>query len=144
MQQIMERQKVVDEYRSMMLEGMGLIPLESNLYKSALVVILHTIQIIEVDKVWHLKTFRAVLMDLQRGQDEEIHKQKDMSIPCTENGKTNSELDGKEVIYLSSNNRSTTSELHGGGESTNKESQDKVESKTIARLESKTRSEKDN
>ena len=43
-QQIMERQKVVDEYRSMLMEGMGLIPLESNLYKSDLVVILYTIQ----------------------------------------------------------------------------------------------------
>ena len=28
MQQIIERQKVVDKYRSMMMEGMGLIPLE--------------------------------------------------------------------------------------------------------------------
>ena len=33
MQQVMERQKVVDEYRSMMMEGMDLMPLESNLYK---------------------------------------------------------------------------------------------------------------
>ena len=33
MQQIIERQKVVDEYRSMTMEGMGLIPLESNLHK---------------------------------------------------------------------------------------------------------------
>ena len=39
MQQIMERQKVVDKYRSMMKEGMDLIPLESNSYKSVLVVI---------------------------------------------------------------------------------------------------------
>ena len=39
MQQIMERQKVVDKYRSMMVEGMDLIPLESNSYKSVLVVI---------------------------------------------------------------------------------------------------------
>ena len=45
----MERQKVVNDYRSMMMEGMRLIPLESNLYKSDLVVISHTIQMIEVD-----------------------------------------------------------------------------------------------
>ena len=31
MQQIIEQQKVVDEYRSMTMEGMGLTPLESNL-----------------------------------------------------------------------------------------------------------------
>ena len=33
MQQIIERQKVVNEYRSMMMEGMSLIPLEWNSYK---------------------------------------------------------------------------------------------------------------
>ena len=49
MQQIMERQKVVDEYRSMMVEGMDLIPLESNSYKSDLVVISHTMKMIQVD-----------------------------------------------------------------------------------------------
>ena len=43
MQQIMERQKVVNEYGSMMVEGMDLIPLESNSYRSDLVVISHTI-----------------------------------------------------------------------------------------------------
>ena len=89
----MERQKVVDEYRSMMMKGMGLIPLESNLYKSDLVVILHTIQMIEVDNFWHLKTLGAVLTELWRRRDKEIHEQKDMSMHSTENGKTNSELD---------------------------------------------------
>ena len=34
MQQKIERQKVVNEYRSMMKEGMGLPPLESNLHKN--------------------------------------------------------------------------------------------------------------
>ena len=56
MQQIIERQKVVNKYRSMTVEGMDLIPLESNLYKSDLVVISHTIQMIEVDNFWHVKT----------------------------------------------------------------------------------------
>ena len=32
MHQIMERQKVIDEYRNMMMEGLDLIPLESNLH----------------------------------------------------------------------------------------------------------------
>ena len=91
MQQIMERQKVVNKYRSMMVEGMDLIPLELNSYKSDPVVISHTIQMIEVDKFWHLKTFEAVLTDLQRRQDEEIHEHKDESLHCTENDKTNRE-----------------------------------------------------
>ena len=112
MQQIMERQNVVNEYRSMMVEGMGLIPSELNSYKSDLVDLLHTIQMIEVDNFWHLKTFGAVLTNLCRRQDKEIHEQKDMSLHCTENGKTNRELDGKEVIDLGRKNWTTTSEFH--------------------------------
>ena len=49
MQQIIERQKVVDEYRSMTMEGMGLTPLEVNLHKTDLVVISLIMQMIEVD-----------------------------------------------------------------------------------------------
>ena len=90
------------------------------MYKSDLVVISHTIQMIEVDNFWHLKTFGAVLTDLQRRWDNEIHKQKDVSMYCTESGKINNELDGKEVIDLCSKNRTTTNELHDGEESTNK------------------------
>ena len=48
-----------------------------------------------------------------------------------------SELDGKEVIDRCSKNWTTTSELHGGEESTKQESQNTVKSKTIARLEAK-------
>ena len=33
MHQIMERQKVIDEYRNMTMEGLDLIPLESNLHQ---------------------------------------------------------------------------------------------------------------
>ena len=98
MQQIIERQKVVDKYRSMMMEGMSLIPLESNLYKNDPVVISQTIQMIEVDNFWHLKTFEAVLTDLWRRWDEVINEQKDVSMHCTENDEINNELDGKEVI----------------------------------------------
>ena len=134
MQQIIERQKVVDEYRSMMMEGMSLIPLELNLYKTDLVVISQTTQMIAVDKFWHLKTFEAVLTDLRRRWDEVIYKQKDVSMHCTENSKINDEMDGKEVSDLCSKTQTTTSELHSGQESTKQESQDKMKSKTITRL----------
>ena len=40
---------VVDEYRSMMVDGMDLTPLESNLYKSYPAVIAHIIHMTEVD-----------------------------------------------------------------------------------------------
>ena len=53
-------------------------------------------------------------------------------------------MDGKEVIDLCSKNQTTTSELHNGEESTKQESQDTVKSKTITRLDSKNRPEKDN
>ena len=66
MQQIIERQKVVDEYRSMMMEGMGLTPLESNFHKNDLVVISQIMQMIEVDNFGHLKTLEVVLTDLWR------------------------------------------------------------------------------
>ena len=49
MQQIIERQKVVDEYRSKTMEGMSLTPLESNLHKNDPVVISQIMQMIEVD-----------------------------------------------------------------------------------------------
>ena len=131
MQQIIERQKVVNEYRSMMMEGMGLIPLESNLHRNDPVVISQIIQMIEVDNFWHLKTFEVVLTDLQRRWDEVIHEQKDMFTHCTENSKANDEIDGKEVIDLCSENQTTTSEIHDGEESTKQESHDKMKSKTI-------------
>ena len=61
MQQRIERQKVVDEYRSMTMEGMGLTPLESNLHKCDLVVISQIMQMIKAENFWHQKTFDAVL-----------------------------------------------------------------------------------
>ena len=143
MQKIIEKQNVVNEYRSMMMEGMSFITFESNLYKNDPVVISQTIQMIEVDNFWHLKIFEVVLTELQRRWDEVIHEQKDMSMHCTENCEINNELDGKEVIVLCSENQTTTSELHDGEESTKTKSQDKMKSKTIARLESKTKPEKD-
>ena len=80
MQQKIERQKVVDEYRSMTMEGMSLIPLELNLHRNDLVVISQIIQMIEVDNFWYLKTFEAVLTNLQRSWDEVINEQKDVSM----------------------------------------------------------------
>ena len=119
MQQIMEREKVVNQYRSMMMEGMGLIPLQLNSYKSDPVVISHTIQMIEVNNFWHLKTFRAVLTDLWRRQDEEIHEQKDMSIHCTENGKTNRELDGRQPVNTMMEKKAQTRKSGHSGKQNN-------------------------
>ena len=64
MHQIMERQRVVDEYRNMTMEGMDLIPLESNLHKFHLVIISQIINMIESDNFWHCKTFQSVMSNL--------------------------------------------------------------------------------
>ena len=52
-------------------------------------------KMIEVDNFWHLKTFEAVLTNLQRRWDEVIHKQKDVSTHCTEKSETNDAIGGK-------------------------------------------------
>ena len=118
MQQIIERQKAVNEYRSMMMEGMGLIPFELNLHKNDPVVFSQTIQRIEVDNFWHLKTFEGVLTELQRSWHKVIHNQKDVSTHCTEKSTINNEMDGKEVNDLCRKNQTTTSELCDGEEIT--------------------------
>ena len=74
-------------------------------------VISHTIQMIEVDNFWHLKTFQAVLANLQRSHDEETHEHEYEFLHCTKNDKTNRELDEKEVIDLCSESQTTTSEI---------------------------------
>ena len=55
MHQIMERQRVVNKYRNMMMEGMNLIPLESNLHKYDPVIISQIINMFEADNFWHRK-----------------------------------------------------------------------------------------
>ena len=58
MQKTMEQKKVVNEYRSMIVKGMDLTPLELNLYKSDPPVISHIIHMIEVDKFWHQRPLK--------------------------------------------------------------------------------------
>ena len=74
MHQIMEQQRVVDEYRNMTMEGRNLISLESNLHKYDPVVISQIINMIEMDKFWHRKTFESVMSDLQNMWTEGIQE----------------------------------------------------------------------
>ena len=57
MHQILERQKVIDEYRNMTMEGLDLIPLESNLHRYHPVIISQIINMIELDNFCHYQTF---------------------------------------------------------------------------------------
>ena len=83
MHQIMERQRVVDEYRNMTMEGMDLIPLESNLHKFHPVIISQIINMIKLDNFWHRKTFKSVMSDLQNMWTEEIQELENSRMYCT-------------------------------------------------------------
>ena len=53
MNQIMEQQKVIDEYRNLTMEGLDLIPLGSNLHRYHPVIISQIINMIESDNFCH-------------------------------------------------------------------------------------------
>ena len=66
MHEISERERVIDEYRSMMDEGWELIPLDSDLHKSDPVIIQHIMQMIDTDIFWYEETFKEVLTELRK------------------------------------------------------------------------------
>ena len=66
MNEILERQRVVDEYRLMADEGRVLIPLESDMHRHDPVIIQHTMQMIDTDIHWHEQTFRDIIMELRK------------------------------------------------------------------------------
>ena len=72
MHQIMEHQRVVNEYRNMMNEGWDLIPLESNIFKTDPVTISQIMHMIDVDTNWYQKTFEMVLAELWRNHDKAV------------------------------------------------------------------------
>ena len=125
MHQIMERQRVVDEYRNMMMEGMDLIPLESNLHKFHPVIISQIINMIKSDNFWHRKTFKSVMSDLQNMWTEGIQELENSRMYCTNNDENNNEMDGVEVIDLCSVSQSKNDTLSEGKESAKQECWDK-------------------
>ena len=125
MHQIMERQRVVDEYRNMTMEGLDLIPLESNLHKFNPVIISQIINIIEMDHFWHCKTFESVMSDLRNMWAEGIRELKNAQMHCTNNDENNNEMDGVEVIDLCSVSQNKNEAFSEGKESARQESQDK-------------------
>ena len=66
MLEISERQRVIDEYRSMMDEGREMIPLDSDLHKSDPVINQHIMQMINTDIFWYGETFKEVLTELRK------------------------------------------------------------------------------
>ena len=86
----------------MMMEGMDLIPLESNLHKYDLVIISQIIDMIETDGFWHHMTFESVLSNLWNMWMEGARELENASMHCTNNAKNDAEMDGVEVINLCS------------------------------------------
>ena len=108
----------------MMMAGMNLIPLESNLHKNDPVIISQIINMIKVDNCWHHKTFESVMSDLWNMWMEGIQELENTHMHCTNNDKNTNELVGVEVIGLCSVNQNKDAFFAEGKESTTQESQD--------------------
>ena len=139
MHQIMERQRVVNEYRNTTMEGMNLIPLESNLHKYDLVIISQIINMIKADNFWHHKTFESVMSDLQNMWTEGIRELENTRMHCTNNDENNNEMDGVEVIDLCSVSQSKNDAFVERKESTKQESQDKSKHDAADKMEEELR-----
>ena len=72
---ILEHQRVIDEHRSMANGERDMITLESDQYKNDSVINQHIMQMIAADIFWYGKTFRAILMELQKIRNGETLKQ---------------------------------------------------------------------
>ena len=105
---------MVNEYRIMTMEGMDLIPLESNLHKFHPVIILQIINMIKLDNFWHCKKFESVMSNLWNMWTEGIQELENSRMYCTNNDKSNDEMDGVEVIDLCSVSRSKNDTLSEG------------------------------
>ena len=125
MHQIMEQQKVIDEYRNMTMEGLDLIPLESNLHQYHLVIISQIINMIKSDNFCHHKTFKSVKSNLRNMWSEGIQELDNARMRCTDDDENNNEMDEIEVIDLCSVSRCGNDTISEGKESTMQESQDK-------------------
>ena len=126
----------------MMMEGMDLTPLESNLHKYDPVIISQIIQMIKTDVFWHHKTFKSVLSNLQNMWMEGIHKLENTSMYCTNNAENDDEMDGVEDIDLCSVSQTKTKVRGKGKESAKQESQDKTKSNATDRKEDEIRTKK--
>ena len=126
MHQIIERQRVVDKYKNMTMEGMDLIPLESNLHKYDPVIISQIINMIETDSFWHCKTFEPVMSHLQNLWMEGIRELENASIDCTNSAENDAKMDEVEITDLCSVSQNKNEVHVKGKESTKQENQDKM------------------
>ena len=109
----------------MTMEGMDLIPLESNLHQYHPVIFYKIINMIETDNFWHRKTFESVMSNLRNIWSEGIQELENAHMHCTDNDENNNEMDGIEVIDLCSVSQCRNDAISEGKESAMQESQDK-------------------
>ena len=109
----------------MTMEGMDLIPLESNLHQYHPVINSQIINMIKSDNFWHCKTFESVMSNLRNMWSEGIQELENARIRCTDDDENNNEMDGIEVIDLCSVSRCRNDVISEGKESAMQESQDK-------------------
>ena len=109
----------------MTMEGMDLIPLESNLHQYHLVTISQIINMIESDNFWHRKTFESVMSNLWNMWLEGIQELENARMHCTDDDENNNEMDGIEMIDLCSISQCRNDAISEGKESAMQESQDK-------------------
>ena len=126
MHQIIERQKVIDEYRNMTMEGVDLISLESNLHRYHPVIISQIINMIEADNFCHYQTFESVKRDLRNMWSEGIQELENARTHCTNDDENNNEMEEIEVIDLCSVSRCENDSIPEGKESAMQESQDRL------------------
>ena len=125
MHQIIERQKVIDEYRNMTMEGVDLISLESNLHRYHPVIISQIINMIEADNFCHYQTFESVKRDLRDMWSEGIQELENARTHCTNDDENNNEMEEIEVIDLCSVSRCENDSIPEGKESAMQESQNR-------------------
>ena len=110
----------------MTMEGLDLIPLESNLHQYHPVIISQIINMIESDTFCHHKTFESVKSNLRNMWSEGIQELENAHTRCTDDNENNNEMDGIEVIDLCSVSQCGNDTISEGKESAMQESQDKL------------------
>ena len=125
MHQIMERQRVIDEYRNMTVEGLDLIPVESNLHLYHPRIISQIINMIKSDNFCHHKTYESVMSNLRNMWSEGIQELENARMRCTDDDENNNEMDRIKVIDLCSVSWCGNDTISKGKESAMQESQDK-------------------
>ena len=109
----------------MTMEGMDLIPLESNLHQHHPVIISQIINMIKTDNLWHRKTLESVMSNLRNMWSEGIQELENTRMHCTDNDENNNEMEGIEVNDLCSVSQCRYDVISEGKESAMQESQDK-------------------